>query len=66
MFICRHVLKCSYPAIAAAIGRDHSTVIHGCDLIRRRVTRDRAFMLFIENLETQIIETFSTTADLSA
>jgi hypothetical protein len=66
IFIGRHVLKCSYPAIAAAVGRDHSTVIHGFDLIRHRAAHDRAFMLFIENLETQIIETFSTTADLSA
>ncbi len=36
MYLCRELTASSYPAIANAIGRDHSTVIHSYNLIRRR------------------------------
>ena len=35
MYLCRDVLKASYPSIARAFGgKDHSTVIHACEKIR--------------------------------
>lgn len=33
MFVCRAFLNMSYPEIGKALGRDHSTVMHGCKKI---------------------------------
>jgi chromosomal replication initiator protein len=38
MYLCRDILKASYPNIARAFGgKDHSTVIHACNKIKREM-----------------------------
>jgi len=38
MYLCRDVLKASFPSIARAFGgKDHSTVIHACDKVKREM-----------------------------
>jgi chromosomal replication initiator protein len=39
MYLCRDMLKASFPAIARAFGgKDHSTVIHACNKIKGAMT----------------------------
>jgi chromosomal replication initiator protein len=41
MYLMRQVCEASYPAIGAELGgRDHSTVLHGCEKISRLIERD--------------------------
>ena len=54
MFLCRSLTSASYPIIAAAFGRDHSTALHNCDLIRCRMAHDAAFRSFVNRLEREI------------
>lgn len=50
MFICRDVLKSSFPAIARGFGgKDHSTVIHACDKIRHHLA-DESFRTLVNEL----------------
>lgn len=45
----------SYAQIGRAIGRrDHSTVVHSCNQISRRITRDRDFRHEVEELEAAL------------
>jgi len=38
MYLCRDLLKASYPSIARAFGgKDHSTVIHACDKVKNEM-----------------------------
>ena len=62
MNLVRRITSASYPAIAAAFGRDHSSVIHGCHLIERRLERDPAFRLFIAEFEAQVTGDIPTKA----
>lgn len=54
MFLCRSLTSASYPIIAQAFNRDHSTAIWGADSIRCRMARDAAFRGFVQRLERQI------------
>jgi len=39
MYLCRELLSASYPSIARSFGgKDHSTVIHACDKIKRHMS----------------------------
>ncbi|MBN1460137.1 MAG: chromosomal replication initiator protein DnaA [Armatimonadetes bacterium] len=39
MYLCRDLLSASYPSIARSFGgKDHSTVIHACDKIKRQMS----------------------------
>ena len=51
MYLCRKITGNSYPSIGEHFGRDHSTVIHACNLIERRVNNDSAFRFSIEKIE---------------
>src|SRR6266849_4759557 len=48
MYLCRKLTDSSFPAIGTAFDRDHSTVIHACNLIARRISNDSAFRFSIE------------------
>ena len=39
-YLCRELTKASYPVIAHAVNRDHSTAIHGHNCIAQRVAHD--------------------------
>jgi chromosomal replication initiator protein len=54
MYLCRKLTDCSYPNIGEHFGRDHSTVIHACNLIERRVKADSAFRMSIEKVEREL------------
>src|SRR5216683_6456266 len=56
MYLCRKLTESSFPAIGAAFGRDHSTVIHACNLIARRIGNDSAFRFSIEKVERELKE----------
>jgi chromosomal replication initiation ATPase DnaA len=62
MYLARRLSTASFPSIAAAFDRDHSTCIWAFQLIERRMVRDSAFRLFIEKLEGQITGTVPATA----
>jgi hypothetical protein len=55
MHLCRRITGASFILIGAYFGRDHSTCIYACSLIERRLQRDTAFRLFLEQLADQII-----------
>lgn len=42
MYLCRSLTSASYPLIAQALNRDHSTAIWGAESIRCRMARDAA------------------------
>src|SRR5713101_9530156 len=54
MYLCRKLTDSSFPAIGAAFGRDHSTVIHAYNLIARRIGNDSAFRFSIEKVEREL------------
>jgi chromosomal replication initiator protein len=54
MYLCRKLTDSSFPIIGAGFGRDHSTVIHACNLIARRVDNDGAFRVSIQKIERQL------------
>ncbi len=62
MYLCRNLTDSSFPAIGAAFGRDHSTVIHACNLIARRISNDSAFRFSIEKVERELKATHASAA----
>lgn len=64
-YLC-HTAGGSFPDIGQHLGRDHSSVHHGFWLIRRRMSRDAAFRLFIEQLQSQIAAAIAVTTEVAA
>ncbi len=62
MYLCRKLTDSSFPAIGAAFGRDHSTVIHAYNLIARRISNDSAFRFSIEKVERELKATHASAA----
>lgn len=59
MYLCRVVLSMPYQQIAAALGRDRTTVIHGCAVVEDR--RDMpAYDGFVERCERCVRAVFAT------
>ena len=55
MYFCKELTETSLANIGAHIGgRDHSTVIHACKNIEKKVKIDRDFKLKINNIKNQI------------
>ncbi len=55
MYFCKELTETSLANIGAQIGgRDHSTVIHACKNIEKKVKADREFKLRINNMKSQI------------
>src|SRR5215470_1891498 len=63
MHLCRRITGTSFTLIGAYFGRDHSTCIYACSLIERRLQRDAAFRLFIEQLAGQITSACPATTE---
>jgi chromosomal replication initiation ATPase DnaA len=53
-WLCRSITGLSFPLIGESLGKDHSTVMFGFNLIEQRVAHDGGFRQFIKKLETQI------------
>ena len=57
MYFCKELTETSLANIGANIGgRDHSTVIHACKNIEKKIQADRDFKLRIHNIKNQISE----------
>jgi chromosomal replication initiator protein len=54
MYLCRRLLKASFPHIGDLFARDHSTVIHATIVTERRIKDDAAFQATVEQLERTI------------
>jgi len=53
MYIMREHYKASYPTIGEKLGgRDHTTVIHSCDKIRRELREDQLLVQQIEQIQS--------------
>lgn len=51
MYLIRHNLRLSFPAIGKHLNRHHGTIIHGCARIERRITEVPAYASRIRALE---------------
>ncbi|MFN3477517.1 MAG: helix-turn-helix domain-containing protein, partial [Candidatus Methylomirabilales bacterium] len=55
MYLCRTLTGASLPDIGQAFGgKDHTTVLHACEKIKKRMAQDDAFRRQIENLAASI------------
>ena len=54
MYRCRHLTTKSFPEIARAFGRDHSTVIHACEVVEKRLGVG-ALKVSLKPLEPQVL-----------
>ena len=56
MYLCRALTDIPLKAIGEAFGgRDHSTVIHACEMINKRITLDAGFRERVDRLSSTII-----------
>ena len=67
MHLCRRITGKSFAGksfvvIGTHFNRDHASVIYACQLIKRRMPRDAAFGLFIEQLKLRITGVAANTA----
>ncbi|NMC44538.1 MAG: chromosomal replication initiator protein DnaA [candidate division Zixibacteria bacterium] len=55
MYLCRSLTGCSLKAIGDAFGgRDHSTVIHACNLVERLITKDPDFRQRLDKVKRAV------------
>lgn len=55
MYLCHKYTDMPYTAIGRAIGgRDHSTVLHSCDRIARRISVEKSFRHEVEEIEAML------------
>lgn len=55
MYLAQKHTGLSYSKVGAEIGkRDHSTVLHSCNVIERRISSDKAFRREMENIEASL------------
>jgi chromosomal replication initiator protein len=55
MYLCREIVKASLPDIGEGFGgKDHSTVIHSCEKIKRKMAGEELFRKQIQDLSTQL------------
>jgi chromosomal replication initiation ATPase DnaA len=66
MYLCRKITGAPFENIGEHFNRDHSTIIHACQLIECRIARDAAFRLFITKLEGRISGTVLPTSAAAA
>lgn len=52
MYLCHKYTEMSYSQIGRSVGgRDHSTVLHSCNQVGKKITSDRTFRHEVEELE---------------
>jgi chromosomal replication initiator protein len=55
MYLCREIVKASLPDIGDGFGgKDHSTVIHACEKVKRKMAGEDAFRKQIQDLTVQL------------
>lgn len=65
-YLCRTITGSSFPAIGEALGRDHTSVIHGFNLIHSRCQREAPFQLRIEKMQRHLLAPALTTIAAAA
>ncbi len=53
-FVSRQLTNRSFPEIGRHYGKDHTTVMHGCDQVRRRCATDPTFKAEVETIQRSI------------
>ncbi|HTX52360.1 MAG TPA: chromosomal replication initiator protein DnaA [Candidatus Baltobacteraceae bacterium] len=55
MYLCREIVKASLPDIGDGFGgKDHSTVIHACEKVKRKIAGEDAFRRQVEELTVRL------------
>jgi DnaA-like protein len=54
MYLCREVTGLSYPLLGKIFYRDHSTVVHGCQMIQARCRKHPHFAAATARLKSQL------------
>ena len=55
MYLCREIVKASLPDIGEGFGgKDHSTVIHSCEKVKRKMAAEDAFRRQVHDLTAQL------------
>ena len=58
MFLCREIVKASFPDIAAQFGKTHGTIMHACRIMAISVKADEIFASQVQSLREQIEASF--------
>jgi chromosomal replication initiator protein len=54
MYLCREVVKASLPDIGDGFGKDHTTVIHACEKVKRKIAGEEAFRKQMDELSVRL------------
>lgn len=54
MYLCRELTDLSLPDIGNALGRDHSTILHGCRKIEEKIQKDTMFRSRVESIKRSL------------
>jgi chromosomal replication initiator protein len=55
MYLCRQIVKASLPDIGEGFGgKDHSTVIHSCEKVKRMIAGEDAFRRQVDELSIRV------------
>ena len=55
MYLCRQIVKASLPDIGEGFGgKDHSTVIHSCEKVKRMIAGEDAFRRQVDELAVRV------------
>ncbi len=55
MYLCREIVKASLPDIGEGFGgKDHSTVIHSCEKVKRKIAGEEVFRRQVQDLTVQL------------
>jgi chromosomal replication initiator protein len=55
MYLCREIVKATLPDIGHGFGgKDHSTVIHSCEKVKRKIAGEDIFRKQIHDLTTLV------------
>jgi chromosomal replication initiator protein len=55
MYLCREIVKASLPDIGDGFGgKDHSTVIHACEKVKRKIAGEEPFRKQVDELTVRL------------
>jgi len=55
MYLCREIVKASLPDIGEGFGgKDHTTVIHACEKVKRKIAGEEPFRKQVEDLANRL------------
>jgi chromosomal replication initiator protein len=65
-YLCRELTEESFPVIARYFNRDHSTAIHGYQIIARRAAAEAPFMSLLNKLKEELRVQVATQSEAAA